>query len=105
MCEQLNITRRSIQCYEKAGLLHPTDRNKYGHLLYEENLMERVKRIRFLNEVGFRLKDIETFIDRPNKIIIEKLAQRAREMREETGKIKEQILNIQILIRKLEEEG
>lgn len=34
LCDELRVTRRVIQGYEKAGLVSATDKNKYGHLLY-----------------------------------------------------------------------
>lgn len=36
ICEALEVSRRAIQGYEKAGLVVATGRNKYGHLLYDE---------------------------------------------------------------------
>ncbi|MCI6008444.1 MAG: MerR family transcriptional regulator [Ruminococcus sp.] len=51
VCELLKVSRRSIQCYEKAGLLMPTDKNKYGHLLYDESAFHRAKMIRFFKSL------------------------------------------------------
>ncbi len=41
LCERLNVSRRRIQGYEKAELMRPTDKNKYGHLLYDETAFHR----------------------------------------------------------------
>ena len=51
MCERLNVSRRSIQCYEQAGLLKPSAKNKYGHLLYDEQAFQRAQMIRFLQQL------------------------------------------------------
>lgn len=32
----LGITRWSLQEYDKIGLLHPSARNQYGHILYDD---------------------------------------------------------------------
>ena len=36
ICNILEVTRRAVQGYEKAGLVTPSERNKYGYLLYNE---------------------------------------------------------------------
>ena len=68
MYEALGISRRVIQGYEQAGLLKPTGRNKYGHLLYDEVAFVRVKEIRFLQLLGFQLKEIKELIDAPREV-------------------------------------
>ena len=35
VCELVEITRRTVQGYEKAGLVAPIGKNKYGYLLYD----------------------------------------------------------------------
>ena len=46
LCDELGVTRRVIEGYEKAGLASATGRNKYGHLLYNEKAQERIVQIR-----------------------------------------------------------
>ena len=46
ICEALEVSRRAVQGYEKAGLVSATDRNKYGHLLYDEAAMLRIEQIK-----------------------------------------------------------
>ena len=58
VCAELKISRRTIQGYEKAGLVAPSGKNKYGHLLYGETERERIRLIRFYQLLGFRLKEI-----------------------------------------------
>lgn len=58
LCETVGVTRRSIQCYEKAGLMHAQSKNKYGYLIYDENSLETARQIHFLQELGFSLKEI-----------------------------------------------
>lgn len=53
VCAELNISRRTIQGYEKEGLVSPSGKNKYGHLLYGEAERERIRLVRFYQQVGF----------------------------------------------------
>lgn len=87
LCESVGVSRRSIQCYENAGLMMPTDKNKYGHLLYDINTMHRAEKIRFMQELGFKLKDIKEIIDAPKDVMKEALKRRLKELKEETARL------------------
>lgn len=63
ICEALEVSRRAVQGYEKAGLVSATDRNKYGHLLYDEAAMLRIKQIKFYQQLGFSIKEIIDIIN------------------------------------------
>ena len=68
VCAQLKLSRRAIQGYEKVGLVAPSGRNKYGHLLYDETKVERIRLIRFYQQLGFRLKEIKSLLDAPASV-------------------------------------
>ena len=87
LCESVGVSRRSIQCYEKAGLMAPTDKNKYGHLLYDDQMLHRAKVIKFMQDLGFKLKEIKEIIDAPNHVIKEALEKRLQELEEETVRL------------------
>ena len=74
LCESLDISRRSVQCIENAGLLRPTDRNKYGHLLYDDLAVQRARKIKFLQAMGFKLREIGLFIDAPEPVLKEAIS-------------------------------
>lgn len=76
VCILLDISRRAIQGYEKVGLVRYTNKNKYGHLLYDEMMVNRIAFIQFLQQIGFTLKEITVFIDYPSKEITKILNQR-----------------------------
>lgn len=80
LCETLNISRRRVQCYEKAGLLKYTGRNKYGHLLYDREAACRAEKIKFLQRLGFKLREIRNLIDAPEEVLKKALEQRVREL-------------------------
>lgn len=59
VCELVGVTRRAIQGYEDAGLVVSTGRNKYGHLLYDESAVEKIKEIKLYQDFGFSIKEIQ----------------------------------------------
>lgn len=87
MCEQLNISRRSIQCYENAGLMAPTARNKYGYLLYDDSAYHRAEKIKFLQRLGFKLREIKEIIDAPDCRMKEVLQVRIDELEKEKSNL------------------
>ncbi|MBQ9141766.1 MAG: MerR family transcriptional regulator [Lachnospiraceae bacterium] len=87
MYETLGLSRRVIQGYEQAGLLKPTGKNKYGHLLYDYEAFERVKEIRFLQQLGFQLKEIKGLIDAPNEVRKEAIKSRLGDLESEMERL------------------
>ena len=63
VCELLNVTRRIVQGYEKKELVHTDHKDKYGHLLYDEEMVKRIAIVRFYQKMGFELKEIVELID------------------------------------------
>ena len=68
VCAELGISRRTVQGYEKLGLVAPAGRNKYGHLLYDVTGQRRMEVIRFYQQIGCPLKEIKGILDAPNDI-------------------------------------
>ncbi|MGN1406194.1 MAG: MerR family transcriptional regulator, partial [Erysipelotrichaceae bacterium] len=57
--QNYGVSRRMLQRYEKLNLIHSTERNKYGHLYYDEEMIHRIIIIRFLQQTGFTLPQIK----------------------------------------------
>ncbi len=87
----LGLSRRIIQGYEKEGLIRSTARNKYGHLLYDEETLRRIVRIRFYQETGFQLKEIFAFIDGPADAIKMRLKERKENLEKQRNRLNRQI--------------
>ena len=87
ICESVGVSRRSIQCYEKAGLMMPSGKNKYGHLLYDKNAMHRAETIKFMQELGFKLREIKEIIDAPSDVMKEALEKGVRKLEKETARM------------------
>ncbi len=96
VCAELNISRRTIQGYEKEGLVSPSGKNKYGHLLYGEAERERIRLVRFYQQVGFPLKEIKALMEAP--VPIRKAALERKE-----GELESECLRLQELIRQVKE--
>ena len=83
ICETLDISRRALQGYEKAGLVAATGRNKYGHLLYDETAKLRIEKIKFYQQLGFSLKEISSLIDAPDIVVKEALEKQVEKLKNE----------------------
>ena len=100
----LGITRRAIQGYEEMGLVRASDKNKYGYLLYGENELKRIEKIKLYQEFGFKLKEIKELIDAPNHIVKTALERRGEKLKEEQEKLNTLILQAEALIKELSKE-
>lgn len=63
VCEYVGITRRQLQGYENEGLVTHSGKNKMGHLLYDEEMINRINQIYEYKSMGFTLSEIKRFID------------------------------------------
>ena len=60
----VGLTVRMIQEYEKYGVaIKPTERNKYGYLMYDDDAIDRLWQIRFYRELGYDKKAIKSVFD------------------------------------------
>ena len=80
VCSVLEVSRRAVQGYENAGLVSATGKNKYGHLLYDEDAQRRIKQIRLLQQLGFRVKEIKDIIDAPAEEVAEAIKRQIEQM-------------------------
>lgn len=87
LCDELNVSRRAVQGYEKAGLVSAAGRNKYGHLLYDQNEQERIGLIRLYQQMGFSIKEIKILIDAPHDVKRDALGKQIKHLKEEQIRI------------------
>ena len=80
VCSVLEVSRRAVQGYENAGLVSATGKNKYGHLLYDEEAQGRIKQIRLLQQLGFRVQEIKDIIDSPAEVAAEAIKRQIEQM-------------------------
>lgn len=84
VCNSLQVSRRAIQGYEKLGLILASGKNDRGHLLYDAKTRDRIKAIKFYQQLGFSLKEISTIIDAPNEVLKEALETQVQKLQEES---------------------
>ncbi len=60
------VSIRTLQYYDKIGLLHPTGRTDAGYRLYDDADLERLQHILLFRELEFPLKDIKAIINSPD---------------------------------------
>ncbi|MBO5070392.1 MAG: MerR family transcriptional regulator, partial [Roseburia sp.] len=68
VCETLHVSRRAIQGYEKEGLLKPSGKNERGWLLYDTECQEQIKRLKFYQDIGLKVKEIKELLVEPVEI-------------------------------------
>ena len=98
VCDLTGVTRRAVQGYEKAGLVTATGKNKYGHLLYNETAIEKIKEIKQYQEFGFSIKEIQLLQEVPKQKYLEMLENRLALMQLDKRKLQENIGKLEQLI-------
>jgi len=60
------ISARTLQYYDKIGLLKPSELTHTGYRLYDDEALQKLQQILFFKELGFKLKEINEFISQPD---------------------------------------
>ena len=60
------VSIRTLQYYDKIGLLHPTGYTEAGYRLYDDTDLERLQHILLFRELEFPLKDIRIILNSPD---------------------------------------
>lgn len=64
MVKLLGITSRTLHYYEEIGLIQPVCRTEGGHRLYNEEVVEKTKKILWLKEsLGLSLQEIRLILE------------------------------------------
>ena len=58
------VSIRTLQYYDKIGLLRPTEYTESGYRLYDDAALERLQQILLFRELEFPLKDIKDIVTR-----------------------------------------
>ena len=59
------VSIRTLQYYDKIGLLVPAGRTEAGYRLYDDTALERLQQILLFRELDFSLAEIKTVLDAP----------------------------------------
>jgi DNA-binding transcriptional MerR regulator len=60
------ISARTLQYYDKIGLLIPSSLTLAGYRLYDDTALERLQQILFFKELGYKLKEINEMLSQPD---------------------------------------
>ncbi len=60
------VSIRTLQYYDKIGLLHPAKYSEAGYRLYDDACLERLQQILLFRELEFSLKEIREILDSPS---------------------------------------
>lgn len=64
--KRTGVSARTLQYYDKIGLLHPAAYTEAGYRLYDDRTLERLQQILLFRELAFPLKEIGEIIDNPD---------------------------------------
>jgi MerR family transcriptional regulator, copper efflux regulator len=62
VAKEVGKTVRAMHLYEEMGLLRPVSRSQGGYRLYSDEAVKRVKWIIRMQEMGFSLPEVQTFL-------------------------------------------
>ena len=60
------VSIRTLQYYDKIGLLHPAEYSGAGYRLYDDTALERLQQILLFRSLEFPLKDIREILESPS---------------------------------------
>ena len=61
--ELTGISVRTLQYYDRIGLLPPADRTQAGYRLYDDAALERLQQILLFRELAFPLSEIKAILE------------------------------------------
>lgn len=96
--ELVGITRRTVQGYEKAGLVAPVGKNKYGYLLYDEVVVEKIRLIKKYQDFGFSVKQIKVLLEATDEVYVKMMVERMKDMQVKLQKLQINIKEIEAFI-------
>lgn len=66
VAELTGISIRTLQYYDEIGLLKPSELTQSGYRLYNDEALQKLQQILFFKELGFKLKDIQELLEKPD---------------------------------------
>ena len=71
--KRTGVSIRTLQYYDKIGLLRPVGRTEAGYRLYDDAALERLQQILLFRELEFPLKDTPAMNPDALKTMVEQL--------------------------------
>lgn len=87
VCKITGVTRRTLQMYEKKGLVIPTDTTEAGYWLYDDAAVHKIMFIQIFIEAGYSRTEIKTIFDKGDSAVIDELTQLVDRLEERKRRI------------------
>ncbi len=69
VCQAANVTRKTLYYYDRIGLLKPTERSGgQNYKLYDDDAVDKLKRIREMRRAGLKIAEIKTVLNDPGSL-------------------------------------
>lgn len=101
LCDAFGISRRTVQGYEKHGLVKATGRNTRGYLLYDSQMQAEIQRVRQFQNFGFQVKEIKTLMILPKAELRDRLAAQKNVLEQRGAELGEQLALLTEMIEQL----
>lgn len=101
VCETYGVSRRAVQGYEKAGLVSASGKNRFGHLLYNEDAQEKIRWIKLYQQLGFQIREINELMNASDVVVKAALEKRIVKLKEEKVRLDDVIEKAYELINRL----
>lgn len=99
------VTIRTLQHYDKIGLLKPFERARSGYRYYRKEELYRLQQILFFKELGFSLKKISHILDDPSFDLEEALVYQKETLEQRKVRLHLLLNTIDKTIQQLKEEN
>ncbi|HWU43258.1 MAG TPA: MerR family transcriptional regulator, partial [Bdellovibrio sp.] len=103
--DRAQVSARTVRHYEAIGLLPASRRGENNYRYYDQQLLERMNRIRDLQALGFSLEEVKAIINISNIELQDRLKKRLQEIDLEVADLREcrqRILNLLSVSHKIE---
>jgi DNA-binding transcriptional MerR regulator len=98
------VSARTLQFYDKIGLLKPESYSESGYRRYDEAAALRLQQILFFRELGFELAEIRSVMDKPDFNLLSALLSHRQLLEEKAGRLGELLETVDRTISKLKGE-
>ncbi|MFV1883666.1 MAG: MerR family transcriptional regulator [Balneola sp.] len=98
------VTIRTLQHYDKIGLLKPHERARSGYRYYSKDELYRLQQILFFKELGFSLNKIQHILDKPDFDLEQALLYQKSELEKRKMRLGELLTTIDKTIKQIKEE-
>lgn len=97
VCKIVGVTRRTLQEYDKIGLLKPTSKTESGYWLYDDTAIQALCDIQVFVECGYKRKAIKSLFASNTLDVIDELDHLIETLEEKRKRIDGMINTIRIL--------